>query len=149
MNTVLTIPYYYDNYTLTKVRLQNSTSSIASYLRERFVTILKEPVLKAACIFEHARWPGASSPQLNGHGDDEIKLLLKHYEKLYSYLGGDPSKALREWSRLKRFVTSPDNPYMTARRSLMGNELLRILMAVCSHLVRIGRSPQRSQWMKF
>lgn len=37
--------------------LANTTSSLTNYLNDRFVTILKDPILRAACIFEHARWP--------------------------------------------------------------------------------------------
>ena len=40
--------------------LANSTSSIASYLNDRFVTLLNDPIVQAACIFEHVRWPGTS-----------------------------------------------------------------------------------------
>ena len=37
-----------------------------------------------------------------------IKQLLKHCSTLFSYLGGDSDKALREWFRLKRYVMKND-----------------------------------------
>jgi hypothetical protein len=87
--------------------LSNTTSSIVDHMNERFHTILKDPVLKASCIFEHIRWPSISSDKLalETHGEDEILLLLDHYKTLYGYLGGDPDKALQEWRRLKLFVS--------------------------------------------
>ena len=33
-----------------------------------------------------------------------IKRLLDHYSTLYSYLGGNSDKVLREWYRMKRYV---------------------------------------------
>jgi hypothetical protein len=86
--------------------LSNTTSSIADHMNERFHTILKDPVLKASCIFEHMRWPSISTNKLalEKHGEDEVRLLLDHYKTLFDYLGGDPAKALQEWRRLKLFV---------------------------------------------
>jgi hypothetical protein len=166
--------------------VSNVTSNITEYLNRGFGTLLKDETLKAACIFEHVRWPSAASPQLDSYGDDQIKRLLTHYSTLYSYLGGDAEKALREWRRLKRYVMRTEalvslsyrelyqrlcdqksnklndqdfysillvqvlvdciavdtsicergfslmNNLKTARRSQMGNELLRILMTICS-----------------
>ena len=45
---------------------------------------------------------------LDSYGDAEISLLLKHYETLYGYLGGDATKAHEEWRRLKLFVSRSD-----------------------------------------
>ena len=109
--------------------ISNVTGILSSYLNERFVTILKDPVLKAACIFEHARWPGASSPQLDSYGADAIKLLLKHYENFYLYLSGDATKALREWRRLKKFAVSTTETLV----SLSYSELYERLFDQYSH----------------
>jgi len=89
-----------------KLMLGNVTTSIGEHLTARYFTILKHPVLKAACIFEHWRWPSFSSArqQLEAYGEDEITLLLAHYKTLYGYLGGDQSKVQREWRRLKLLV---------------------------------------------
>lgn len=94
-----------------KVMLSNITSSIVDHLNERFCGILDNPTLKAACIFEHARWPSfqTSRQQLEQHGDTAINVLLEHFKVLYEYLGGDPTKVLREWRRLKLYVSNPEN----------------------------------------
>jgi hypothetical protein len=170
-----------------QIMLSNVTKSITDHLNERFYSILKEPVLRAACIFEHERWPSleTAKEQLEEHGTDQINLLLKHFSTPFEYLGGDASKVLREWRRLKLHVLKPENElkslsYLelyerlfdhrsdkkdnqhfynvlllvtivmcfavdtsvcergfslmnnlkTARRSRMGNELLRILMTI-------------------
>ena len=47
----------------------------------------------------------------------EVKLLLKHYSTLFSYLGGDETKVMREWLRLKRLSCAM---YTTNRLALMG-----------------------------
>ena len=90
-----------------KTMLSNTTSSIVDHMNERFHTILKDPVLKASCVFEHLRWPSISADKLalESYGEKEISLLLEHYKILYSYLGGDASMALQEWRRLKMFVS--------------------------------------------
>ena len=91
--------------------LTNVTSSIASHLTNRFAAILKDPVLKAACIFEHGRWPSVATAEdaLKSYGEVEINLLLSHFKTLYEYLGGDPAKVSREWRRLKLFVSRDPN----------------------------------------
>ena len=93
-----------------KQMLSNTTASIVDHMNERFHSILKDPVLRAACIFEHVRWPSFSSNKLalESHGEAELNLLLDHYKTLYGYLGGDPAKARREWRRLKIFVGRED-----------------------------------------
>ena len=171
-----------------KTMLANVPQSITEHLNDRFCTILDNPVLKAACCFEHARWPSfaSSRPQLEQHGEADVVSLLEHYATLYASLGGDASKAQREWRRLKLMVSRDANLFClsylelyerlfdhyskksneqhyynillligivmclavdtsvcergfslmnnlkTARRSQMGNELLRILMTLCS-----------------
>jgi hypothetical protein len=171
-----------------KQMVSNVTSSLEKYLSDRFASILKDPVLKAACIFEHARWPSLATSRatLESYGEKEIDLLLAHYKTLFSYLGGDADKVQREWRRLKLKVSGDatlaslpyaelyerlydhysrkDDPHhfynvlllqamigclamdtsicergfslmnnlKTARRSSMGNELLRMLMTICS-----------------
>ena len=169
--------------------LSNTTTSIGEHMSERFSAIIKDPVLKAACVFEHSRWPSLVTDKegLEQHGEADIDLLLKHFSTLFSYLGGDASKVQRQWRRLKMYVSKPENklfglPYQelytrlfdhrsdknddqhyyhvlllvvivmciavdtsvcergfslmnnlkTARRSRMGDGLLRILMTICS-----------------
>ena len=166
--------------------VKNVTAGIQEDLVKRFSSILKDPVMKAACVFEHSRWPSIETAkgELERFGDDDIQRLLSHYEKLFKELGGDASKVMREWRRLKMRVSKElsDLPYKplyerlrdhfavkgndahfynvlllevmvsciavdtsicerafalmnnlkTARRSSMGNELLRILMTICS-----------------
>ena len=89
-----------------KVMLSNVTASILEHMNKRFYTILKDPVLKASCIFEHVRWPSFDTHKagLELYGNAEVDLLLEHYKTLCSYLGGDADKARREWRRLKVFV---------------------------------------------
>ena len=41
--------------------LTNVTKGVASHISNRFVTLLTVPIIKAACIFEHLRWPSFSS----------------------------------------------------------------------------------------
>jgi len=180
--------------------LKNVSASIIQHMNERFYTILKDPVLKASCIFEHVRWPSCEKDKLalESYGNEAIDLLIDHYKTLLGYLGCDLAKAHREWRRLKLFVgRSPSlvslsylelyqrlfdqkgnkfvydrdgkltavldessfynilliiavvmtfavdtsvcergfalmNNLKTARRSLMGNLLLRTLMTICS-----------------
>ena len=91
--------------------LSNTTTAIVEHmLNERFYTILKDPVLKASCIFEHMRWPSFASDKakLESYGEAEIDLLLEHYKTLYGYFSGDADKARREWRRLKLFVARAD-----------------------------------------
>ena len=169
-----------------QLMLSNTTQSLAAHMNERFTGIINNPVLKAACTFEHIRWPSATE-ELEAHGNEDIETLLKHFKVLFDYLGGDASKVQREWRRLKLYVSKPENNHMglsyqelyerlfdhksdktngqhyynvlllvtivmciavdtsicergfslmnnlkTARRSRMGNELLRILMTICS-----------------
>ena len=89
-----------------KTTLVNTTDSIADHMNERFHTILKDPVLKASCIFEHVRWPSYNTSKLvlESYGEAELAVLVDHYKTLYAYLGGDSSKVQREWRRLKLFV---------------------------------------------
>ena len=58
----------------------NVTSSIIEHMNERFYTILSDPVFKAACIFEHVRWPsfGTDRLGLELHGEQQVELLLGH-----------------------------------------------------------------------
>eukprot|EP00966_Prymnesium_polylepis_P117248 2709200-Prymnesium_polylepis.1 len=86
--------------------LSNTTASIVEHMNDRFCTILRDPVLKASCIFEHVRWPSFCSDKLGleSYGTEEIDVLLDHYKTLFGYLGGDAVKARREWRRLKLFI---------------------------------------------
>jgi hypothetical protein len=79
-------------------------------MNERFHSILKDEVLQASCIFEHARWPSFASNRLalESYGEEKIELLLGHYKVLFNYLGGDASRARREWRRLKLLVARTD-----------------------------------------
>ena len=97
--------------TAYKLMLSNTVSSIIDYMNERFHAILKDPVLKASCIFEHVRWPSITSNKLalEAYGEEEVSLLLDHYATLFAYLGGDATKALQEWRRLKLFISRSDN----------------------------------------
>ena len=94
-----------------KTMLENTIVSIVEHMNERFHTILKDPVLKASCIFEHLRWPSFSNdrPALEAYGDEEINLLLDHYKTLLGYLGCKSAKARREWRRLKVFIGRSDS----------------------------------------
>ena len=82
---------------------KNVIKSICAHLNERFYSILKDPVLKAACMFEHVRWPSFSGARLSleQYGEQEIYTLLDHFKTLFVYLGGDATKVQREWRRLK------------------------------------------------
>ena len=37
--------------------LTSVCDGVIEQMNERFVGLLKNPILKAACVFEHARWP--------------------------------------------------------------------------------------------
>lgn len=86
--------------------LANTTASIVDHMNERFHSLLSNPVLKAACIFEHVRWPSYASNkhELESYGVEQINTMLDHYKTLYGYLGGDETKAQSEWRKLKLFV---------------------------------------------
>jgi hypothetical protein len=90
--------------------LSNVTASIVDHMNERFYSILKDEVLKASCVFEHVRWPIFASDRLGleAYGEDKIELLLDHYKVLFNYLGGDASRARREWRKLKLLVGRSD-----------------------------------------
>ena len=51
--------------------LQSVCGRVRDHLSERFVSLLKNPMLKAACIFEHVRWPSyhTAKERLQSHGD--------------------------------------------------------------------------------
>ena len=82
-----------------------------AHMNERFTGIINNPVLKAACTFEHTRWPSATE-ELEAHGNEDIETLLKHFKVLFDYLGGDASKVQREWRRLKLYVSKPENNHI-------------------------------------
>ena len=65
----------------------------------------------AACVFEHVRWPSYTTDlaSLEAFGDDKLTRLLHHYEKLFGYLGGARIKVVRQWTRLKLFVSRDDS----------------------------------------
>ena len=122
--------------------LSNTTSSIVDHMNERFYTILKDPVLKASCIFEHVRWPSFSSAReaLESYGVQEINLLLGHYETLYGYLGGNPAAARREWLKLKLFIGRTDTLTSLSYRELYqrlfdqkGNKFIYLADGTCSN----------------
>ena len=62
-----------------KLMLSNTTASIVDHMNDRFHSILKDPVLKAACIFEHVRWPsfGTNRLKLESYGEAEVNTLLE------------------------------------------------------------------------
>ena len=84
----------------------SATKSVVKHMNERFHTLLFDAVLKAACIFEHLRWPSYATDKLalESHGEEELNTLLDHYKVLFGYFGGDAAKARREWRKLKFFV---------------------------------------------
>jgi hypothetical protein len=159
---------------------------IISCTADRFEPLLSDPTLKAFTIFEVVKWPAFDDREaLESFGEDEFEHLLKHFSTLFTYLGGDPEAAQRQWTRLKFFISrdknlrslkyrelwermfdsysdkavpmhfyhallvvligmvvlvdtsicergfSAMNLLKTAKRSAMGNRLLRILMTIC------------------
>ena len=94
------------------------TEHVVECLNERFCKLITDPVVKAACIFEHSRWPSFETDKdaLNGYGTKEIDLLLVHYKVLFGYLGGDADKVQREWKRLKIKVMR--DPALRSRKYL-------------------------------
>ena len=73
-----------------------------TFIRHTCDKLLTDPVLKAASVFEHKRWPSYSTAKeaLEACGESEIEPLLSHYSTLFEYLGGDSEKVDREWTRL-------------------------------------------------
>ena len=92
-------PYSVTSYPMSPAsQVKNATAGIQEDLVERFSSILKDSVMKVACVCEHARWPSIETAkgELERFGDDDIQRLLSHYEKLFKDLGGDASKVMRE-----------------------------------------------------
>ena len=93
-----------------KAMITEVSEGVQEHLNERFASMLKDPVLKAACIFEHSRWPSESArARLENYGEAEIETLLTNYGTLFDYLGGNRSAVLREWTRLKLEVMKDSN----------------------------------------
>ena len=86
-------------------------TSIIDHLNARFTSWLGDPILKAACIFEHSRWPSfeTARERLEAHGDGDISKLLTHFSVLLRRLGCDCDRVEREWTRLKSFVMRDEN----------------------------------------
>ena len=78
---------------------------VGAHLTDRFASIVSHPIVRAACIFEHVRWPAALQyDELMKYGNDEIDRLLSYYSVLFGYLVGDETNAKREWLRMKSYV---------------------------------------------
>jgi len=105
---------------LYKDMLRSVCGRVRDHLSERFVSLLKNPILKAACIFEHVRWPSyeTAKERLQSHGDDEIQTLLSHFGTVFDYAGGSRDSVLREWTRLKMEVMKDDNLRMLKYQEL-------------------------------
>jgi len=86
-------------------------SGIVDHLNARFTSWLGDPILKAACVFEHSRWPSfeTAKERLDAHGDGDIAKLLTHFSVLLRRLGCDCDSVEREWTRLKRLVMRDEN----------------------------------------
>ena len=66
--------------------LQSVCGRVRDHLSERFVSLLKNPMLKAACIFEHVRWPSyhTAKERRQSHGDSEVQALLSHFGAVFA-----------------------------------------------------------------
>eukprot|EP00966_Prymnesium_polylepis_P282182 6520396-Prymnesium_polylepis.1 len=60
--------------TAYKDMLSNVCDGVRDNLNQRFVTLLSNPILKAACVFEHVRWPSyeTQKARLETYGDEDI-----------------------------------------------------------------------------
>ena len=100
--------------------LSSVCDRVRDHLTERFVSLLKNPILTAACIFEHVRWPSynTAKERLQSHGEGEIQTLLIHFGTIFDYAGGSRDAVLREWTRLKVEVMKDDNLRMLKYQEL-------------------------------
>mmetsp|Transcript_9875 Transcript_9875/g.20901 ORF Transcript_9875/g.20901 Transcript_9875/m.20901 type:complete len:235 (-) Transcript_9875:103-807(-) len=91
--------------------------NVYEQLNERFGTLIENPIVLAACVFEHSRWPSfvTAQSQLEEYGDEHIRTLLTHFTTLFDY-------TRREWKRLKFSVMRDES-----LRSLKYSELYQRL----------------------
>ena len=89
-----------------KASFDEVTDDATRYYERRFDSILEEPLLKHAEIFNSDHWPEESQPGFEDYGDASIDFLLAHYKTLLGYFDVDPQDAKKQWTELRRCVAS-------------------------------------------
>ena len=102
-----------------QTELAECCKNVTNCLNQRFCSLLSNPVLKAAVVFEHARWPDFATARttLEDFGSDKVTVLVENYSTLLHHLGCNTNCVLDEWHRLKIKISREENlhslPYTT------------------------------------
>lgn len=73
---------------------------ILQCLNVRFESFTEDEVLNAVTSLDPKNWP----EDLAGHGDEEVKKLLDHFQPVLSRNNCDVVGAISEWQRLRRII---------------------------------------------
>lgn len=69
-------------------------------LEERFGEFSTDKVFNAMCVLDPSNWPEEDT----SYGEDDVWLLLQHFQDVITAKGCDMDLAMAEWSRLKKMV---------------------------------------------
>jgi hypothetical protein len=74
---------------------------LEEHVMSRFETVIADPVIQAFAVFDHRLWPSAEA-RLESYGNDEMKLLHKHYGQFF--LDCKEEELLNEWGEMKTLI---------------------------------------------
>jgi hypothetical protein len=77
-------------------------NSVITFVKAKFDVVLDHPVLRAAQAFEQKLWPIHDDDALDAFGNNDIRLLAKHFSGLDCMYNFNLDEAMRQWRSLKR-----------------------------------------------
>jgi hypothetical protein len=77
-------------------------NSVITFVKAKFDVVLDHPVLRAAQAFEQKLWPMHDDEALDAFGNNDIRLLAKHFSGLDCMYNFNLDEAMIQWRSLKR-----------------------------------------------